>query len=98
MDLWTVEVLPPLLPLHVRSWNDAWYKKYKFEKSAAFIDIFFQMCNNKMAAVPRKVLAFSLMAVNFGIFGMEIVDEDMCTFCVEHCNCNLFHIPEIHDR
>jgi len=40
------------------------------------------MCNNKMAAVPRKVLAFSMMAVNFGVFGMEIVDKDMCTFCV----------------
>jgi len=38
-----------------------------------------------MAAVPRKVLAFSLMAVNSGIFGMEIVDKDMCTFCVEYC-------------
>jgi len=35
-----------------------------------------------MADVPRKVLAFSLMAVNFGVFGMEIVDKDMCTFCV----------------
>jgi len=28
-----------------------------------------------MAALPRKVLAFSMMAVNFGVFGMEIVDK-----------------------